>query len=160
MIGRRRCEACGEGELREGTETISVALPRCGVVASIAAPALRCRGCGAALVTKPVRARALLAVGRELADRGVHTGEALRHMRKALGLRAADLARLLDVTPETVSHWETGRALPGRAAFVAVAAMVHEALDGRTSTRDRLAALADGLAYPHALTLSLGKRGR
>lgn len=153
-----RCGACGEGELREATETLAVTLPRCGVVVSVAAPARRCATCGEVHVTRAVLARAHLAVGRELADRGVRTGDALRHMRKALGLRACDLAQLLDVTPETVSHWETGRGAPGRAAFVAVAAMVQEALDGTTTTRDRLAVLADGRPYPRAVTAALRPR--
>ncbi len=153
MVERRRCGACGEGALRDGTETLSVALPRCGVVASVVTPARCCAACGDVRIGRTELARAHLAIARELADRGVHTGDALRHMRKALGLRAADLARLLDVTPETVSHWETGRFLPGRAAFVAVAAMVQEALEGRTSTRDRLAVLAEGRPYPRALTV-------
>lgn len=151
----RRCDGCGCGELRDASEPLSVRLPRCGVVVSITAPARRCAGCGAIEVDGAVRARVQLAVGCELADLGVHTGDALRHMRKALGLSAAELARLLGLTPETISHWETGKALPARAAFVAVAAMVEEALDGRTKTRDRLALLADGRPYPRALTATM-----
>jgi DNA-binding XRE family transcriptional regulator len=140
------------------TETLSVALPRCGVVASVDAPAHRCVACGDVQIAGTVLARAQLAVGRELADRGVHDGEALRHMRKALEIRAVDLARLLDVTPETISHWETGRALPARAAFAAVAAMVEDALEGRTATRDRLSVLADGRPHPRSLTVNLSAR--
>ncbi len=146
MAIRRRCE-CG-GELRDSEETIEVALPRCGVVVSTAAPARRCAGCGAVAVEGQAAARARLAIGCALADHGVQTGEALRHLRKALGLRAADLARLLGVTPETISHWETGKLTPARAAFVAVAAMADDALDGASRTRARLAALADGRRWP------------
>lgn len=158
MRGERRCGACGRAERRDGVERVSVALPRCGVVASVEAPARRCPECGDALVDGAVLARAHLAVGCELADQGVHTGDALRHMRKALGLRAADLARLLDVTPETVSHWETGKVLPSRSAFVAVAAMVEEALDGRAVTRRRLEVLAEGRPWPRALEVRLPAR--
>ncbi len=147
MAGRRCCATCG-GELRDVLETLAVTLARCGVVASIAAPARRCAGCGGVRLDDAVAARARLGIARALADRGVHTGDALRHMREALGLRAADLARLLGVTPETISHWETGKLLPARGAFVAVAAMADDALDGRTTTRDRLEVLADGRPYP------------
>jgi putative zinc finger/helix-turn-helix YgiT family protein len=154
-VGKRRCQACGCGELRAGTETLSVTLPRCGLVASIAAPARRCAGCGEVHVERDVLERAQLSIGCALADRGVHTGDALRHMRKALELRAADLARLLGVTPETVSHWETGRAPPARSAFVAVAAMVEEAIGGRTTTRDRLTMLASATRLPRVLRVKL-----
>jgi putative zinc finger/helix-turn-helix YgiT family protein len=154
-VGKRRCQACGSSRLRAGIETLSVTLPRCGLVASIAAPAHRCAGCGGVHVEPDVMERAHLSIGCELADRGVHTGDALRHMRRALELRAADLARLLGVTPETVSHWETGRAPPARAAFVAVAAMVEEAIDGRTTTRDRLTVLASTARLPRMLRVKL-----
>jgi putative zinc finger/helix-turn-helix YgiT family protein len=154
-VGKRRCEACGCGDRRAGTEKLSVTLPRCGLVASIAAPARRCAGCGGVHVERDVLERAKLSIGCALADRGVHTGDALRHMRKALELRAADLARLLGITPETVSHWETGRAPPTRSAFVAVAAMVEEAIDGRTTTRDRLTALASVTRLPRVLRVKL-----
>lgn len=151
-MGRRRRCGCG-GELEDGSGTVTVRLPRCGVVATVAAPASRCAGCGEVRFEGEVLARAHLAIGRGLADGGVRTGDALRHLRKALGLRAAELARLLGVTPETVSHWETGKLAPSRAAFVAVAAMADDAASGRTATRDRLALLAEGRPHPRALAL-------
>jgi helix-turn-helix protein len=154
MTRRRRCDGCG-GELREATEALAVTLPRSGVVATVTAPAARCGGCGAIRFDAAVLVRAQLSIGCELANAGVRTGDALRLMRKALELRACDLARLLEVTPETVSHWETGKALLPRAAFVAVAAMVEEALEGRTATHDRLARLAEGRAHPRAVEVQL-----
>ncbi len=153
MRGGGRCATCGD-ELTDAVETLSVALPRCGVVATAQARARRCAGCGGVWVDAGGAARARLAIARALADHGVQTGEALRHLRKALGLRAADLARLLGVTPETVSHWETGKLAPARAAFVAVAAMADDAARGRTTTRDRLAVLADGRPYPRAIAVA------
>lgn len=153
--GARRCRNCGDGELQDGTETLSLELPRSEVTASAAVPALRCPSCGDVQIDRELAQRFELAVCCELADAGVGSGEALRHMRKALGLRAAELARLLDVTPETISHWETGKAPPNRAAFVAVCAMIQDARDGRTTTRDRLAVLTDGCAYPRALAVKL-----
>jgi DNA-binding transcriptional regulator YiaG len=92
-----------------------------------------------------------LAVSRELGGRAVCTGEALRFMRSALGLRAADLARLLDVTPETMSHWETGKAPVPRSAFAVVAALVDDAAEGRTATRARLERLASSRPRPKVL---------
>ena len=91
----------------------------------------RCVRCGNSEVRPSSRE---LAVAREFADVGVDMGEAFRRMRKALGLRATDLAQLLDLTPETISHWETGKVVINRAAFVALGAMVQDAIDGRTTT--------------------------
>ncbi|HUL59460.1 MAG TPA: helix-turn-helix domain-containing protein [Anaeromyxobacteraceae bacterium] len=152
-MGRGRRCACG-GELRGSTERLSIELVRSRVSASVTAPAWRCEGCGGVHVEAPVLRRCHLVVGCRFADAGVGTGEAVRHMRKALGLRATDLARLLDVTPETVSHWETGKCAPNRSAFVALAGMVQDALDDRTVTRDRLDNLARG-AYPRTLVVRL-----
>ncbi|HET7754758.1 MAG TPA: helix-turn-helix domain-containing protein [Anaeromyxobacteraceae bacterium] len=154
-MGRKpRCDGCG-AELRDCSEVVSVTLPRCGVIASVRAPARSCAGCGEVRVDASVLRHAGLSIACELADRGIHSGDALRHMRKALGLRAIDLAQLLDVTPETISHWETGKALPTRAAFATVAAMVEEAVEGRTVTRDRLAAVAERRKYPRVLEVRL-----
>jgi transcriptional regulator with XRE-family HTH domain/predicted RNA-binding Zn-ribbon protein involved in translation (DUF1610 family) len=157
MSGEARCASCGH-ELRDGIEAVTVRLPRCGVVASAVARAQLCAGCGAVQMDDDAARQAQLAIGCALADRGVQTGDALRHMRTALRLRAVDLARLLGVTPETVSHWETGR--PARAAFVAVAAMIDDVLAGRSTTRDRLAALAEGRPYPRALSAAAPARER
>jgi putative zinc finger/helix-turn-helix YgiT family protein len=150
-----RCSRCGDTALREDTETLSVELPRSDVTASVAVPARRCPACGEVHLDGALAQRFQLAACCELADAGVDSGEALRHMRKALGLRAAELARLLDVRPETISHWETGKARPNRAAFVAVCAMADDALHGRTTTRDRLEVLAEGRVYPRALAVKL-----
>ena len=152
--GTSACTRC-DGAVREARERLSIELPRSGVTASIEVPARRCARCGGVEVEPPVRARAHLALACGLADVGVETGEALRHMRKALGLRAADLARLLGVTPETISHWETGKAGASRAAFAALAAMVEDALAGRTTTRDRLAACAEGRPCPRVLSVAM-----
>jgi putative zinc finger/helix-turn-helix YgiT family protein len=139
--------------LERGSGIVAVRLPLCGVEATVAAPVARCAACGEGHLEGEVLARAHLAIGCGLADGGVGSGDALRHLRKALGLRAADLARLLGVTPETISHWETGKLAPSRAAFVAVAAMADEAAAGRTATHDRLALLAEGRPHPRALAL-------
>jgi putative zinc finger/helix-turn-helix YgiT family protein len=155
-----RCRACGRDGLQDATSQVSVALARCGVTATVAVPARSCASCGRVHVEDRVVARARLAAGCALADAGVHTGEAFRHLRKALGLRAADLALLLDVTPETISHWETGRAAPARTAFVVLAAIVNEAMDGGSATHHRLAVLAQGRPWPRTLEVELPAQRR
>jgi hypothetical protein len=45
------------------------------------------------------------------------------------------------VTPDTVSHWETEKHAPDWSTLATLAALVVDALDGSTATRDRLRAL-------------------
>lgn len=147
----RGCASCGNHEFRKITETLSAGFPASGVTASAAVAGSQCTRCRETHVPPSVVQEFALAVAAELADRGVRTGEAVRHMRKALGLRAADLAGLLDMTPETISHWETGKAPIGRAAFVVLGAMVQDVLEGSSRTRDRLAALDGARPRPKVL---------
>lgn len=74
-----------------------------------------------------------------IAEHGVTCGAELRLLRKYMRLRAKDLAELLGVTPETVSHWETGKHEPDVSACQLVGTMMLEQIDGRSDTRDALA---------------------
>ncbi|MDX2088302.1 MAG: helix-turn-helix domain-containing protein [Kofleriaceae bacterium] len=62
-------------------------------------------------------------------------------MRKALGMRAVDLAQLLDVTAETVSRWETGKIDVETRAFALLGTLVIERLEGRDDAVQRLRAI-------------------
>lgn len=104
-------------------------------------PALVCRKCGESYVAGPDLQRFELAAARELAHLGVRSGEALKFMRKAAGLKAAELAELLGVSAETISRWETDKVPIDWAAFVAVGSLVADKIEGRTDTLERLRAL-------------------
>jgi DNA-binding transcriptional regulator YiaG len=82
-----------------------------------------------------------LAVANKLACGGVSDGEAIKFMRKAVGLPAVTLAELLDTSPETVSRWERGVSHIDRAAFAILAGIVMEKADHRSDTLERLRAL-------------------
>lgn len=153
--GGGRCARCGCDDLEDASEKVSISFERSGVTATVTAPAHRCARCAEVAVDGATIDRCRLAACRALAATGVHDGEVLRCMRKALALRATDLARLLDVTPETVSHWETGKVAANRAVFATLGAMIEDALEGRTDTRDRLAALAGGGPYPRSVAVKL-----
>lgn len=75
-----------------------------------------------------------------LAEHGVRSPAELKFMRKAAGIRARDLATWLNVSPETVSHWETGKHTPDVVARGVIASIVLDAISGATTTRDRLQA--------------------
>jgi len=71
----------------------------------------------------------------------VLSGEAFRFMRKAAGLRAKELAELLDVTPETISRWEKEHRQPDRKAMMVLGDLVLDRLKGEETALDRLRAL-------------------
>ena len=57
---------------------------------------------------------------------------------KYAGLKATDLAELLGVTPETISHWENGHSEPDLAEWAALGMLVEDFFNGSTRTADRL----------------------
>jgi DNA-binding transcriptional regulator YiaG len=103
--------------------------------------ARKCRKCGEVLLHGPAVERFELLAAAKLAASGEATGQAFKFMRKAAGLRGADLAALLDVAGETVSRWETGVLPVERRAVALLGAIVTEAAARSTATLDRLRAL-------------------
>jgi putative zinc finger/helix-turn-helix YgiT family protein len=138
----RKCSACGKSALRTGKHTH--ALRAAGVQFRAALPALVCGSCGEAVVEDDTVERFELMAARELARMGIANGDAFRFMRKALGMTGAELARVLAVTPETVSRWETGKVELGRSEFVMLASLVADRIEGR----DRTLALATAQDRP------------
>lgn len=96
--------------------------------------------CGESLIAYADLADAEPSVTRALVAVGWAHPDALRWLRKAAALRANELAGLLGVAPETVSRWEHGTRTIDRAALALVASLALDALDGVTTTRDRLRA--------------------
>lgn len=97
-----------------------------------------CEACGEQYYDGPELEQFEQLAAAWLAEHGVRTPEELKFMRKAVGIRAADLAGWLGVTPETVSHWETGKYVADIASRSAIAAIVLDTLRRETTTRDRL----------------------
>ena len=104
---------------------------------------IRCGACGEEYLDGPDTGRFEVLVAAWLAEHGLTTREAFRYMRKAIGMSAADLAGLLDVTPETVSHWETGKHEPPRNAVAILGSIVLEHAEGSIATLERLRMLRD-----------------
>ncbi|MBI5479593.1 MAG: helix-turn-helix domain-containing protein [Deltaproteobacteria bacterium] len=151
-----RCFSCGAKTL--GASTLQHQIRLGGSVFRVTLDALECASCGESSVDGPLLARAELEVAARLAASGFASGQAFRFMRKALGLRAADVAALLAVRAETVSRWETGRTAVDRGAFAALAAMVTDQLGARTTTRDVLRALQRPVRAPRRISLDLSQR--
>jgi DNA-binding XRE family transcriptional regulator len=82
-----------------------------------------------------------VALAATLAREGASSGEALRHMRKALSLPYRELAALLGVAPDTLVRWERGERAAPRTAAATIGALVLDCAAGKTTTADRLRAL-------------------
>jgi putative zinc finger/helix-turn-helix YgiT family protein len=84
----------------------------------VLARGLRCSACGEAVIDAEQARRQEREVARLVVGRGIRTGSELKLIRKLAGLRANELAELLDVRPETVSRWERGEVeIPRAVAF-------------------------------------------
>jgi DNA-binding XRE family transcriptional regulator len=135
----KRCAECGGRRLRPVAEKQEIAVgPRTFVGV---ADAIRCEKCGARFTSGPSGVAFELDVARWLAEHGFTTGAEVRFMRKVAGLRAADLAELLGVSEESVSHWETGKHQADHGTLATIGGLVLDALNGSTTMRDRLRAL-------------------
>lgn len=117
-----------------------------------------CRKCGEAIVALGELDRFEVEVA--LARAGAHSGDAIRTMRKAIGLSATALAELLDVSPETVSRWENGGRAAPLSAVATVGAMGLDHAAGSTTTADRLQALRKGPQLAKVVRLDLWAAAR
>src|SRR5260370_42478452 len=124
---KRRCSRGGNGPFREKKRPATRIVAGHSFKASVAA--LVCDSCGAIYFNGPALGNFDLAVANKLARAGVSDGEAIKFMRKAVGLPAVTLAELLDTSPETVSRWERGVSHIDRAAFAILAGIVMERAD-------------------------------
>ena len=70
-------------------------------------------------------------ISRELIRRGSVNAEAFAFIRKAAKLKAAELAKMLDVDPKTVSRWETGEIKIPRSEWAVLARLFSEKVGGR-----------------------------
>lgn len=79
-----------------------------------------------------------LSIAEDLALHGPPTGAAFRHIRKAMGLSAKEVAELLSLRPETVSRWEKGKRDADPRVVVLLGTIFLEHVDGISTTLDRL----------------------
>lgn len=147
----KRCVECGGSEMKatRSDERVKVA----GRTFAAKIPATRCVKCGAKYLSHEAVGVLELAAAGELARHGEVPSEAFGFMRRTLGLKALELARLLDVTPETVSRWEHGKQPIDRGAAALLSAMVLDRIDGRTTTLDSLKALLEPERMPRLVKL-------
>lgn len=149
---KKSCPNCGG----KTTKTTAPATVKVGShTFSSPLPAIKCPRCDEHFFAAADLERLELLAASAFVRAGESSGEVLRFMRKALNLRAAELAELLDVTPETMSRWETGKQSLDRRAMAVVGALVVERVSGRSDLVMHLQALRNPrkLARKIALTL-------
>ena len=130
-----------------------------GVMFRVKMKASRCAKCDAETVPLAELGAGELAVATWLAQNAVISGASFRFMRKALLLRANALADLLGVTNESVSRWENGKREVDRSAWVLLASMVLDRVEGSARTADRLEALRKPPRPRKDVTLEVHPRG-
>jgi|ERR1700682_1904171 len=139
------CTKCGARELEPTTFSASRKVAGHTFQGEIAAS--KCNACGETLVDGPALEAFDVSAALELARAGFAAPEAMRFMRSALGLRAVELAELLDLTPETISRVENAKMPPDKRSVALLAAMLEDKAVGVTRTIDQLRAIA----RPHKL---------
>jgi putative zinc finger/helix-turn-helix YgiT family protein len=142
----KRCTNCQGTALRNGTVEDRIKVGNVEFVASL--PAIVCQKCGESFVDGPDLERFDLAVASWLSSHGHRSPDAFRFTRKALGLRATDLAELVQVTPETISHWENGHRPVDVGVFALLGELVADRIEGREGTLGRLRALRAPVKAP------------
>lgn len=148
--GMESCLHCRGSLVRARREQERVVGDTCFMVRS---PAAACKRCHAVFLPADGLAQIDLAVACELALRAPPSGEGFRFIRRALGLKAMDLALLLRVTPETVSRWENDQRMVDANAWISVGALALERASLPTQTLQRLVGLQKSKKLPRTVHL-------
>ena len=142
-----KCFKCRKGELENvRVETVRT-MSGMRYVGDLAA--VRCSECHETSVTDAELERFELAVAEHALRFGING--AVKFARKALGMRANELAALLGLRPETISRWEGGQQDPDRAWMAVLATLAAERLEGRSTLERELRAQSEVKAAPPAV---------
>jgi putative zinc finger/helix-turn-helix YgiT family protein len=135
-----KCPECGKAELKAAQVPLSIVMAGTELVSEV--PGRRCSKCKFSTVSGEAGARFELLVAAELVKRGLRSGASFKFLRKTLGMKATELARVMNVAAETVSRWETGQREVDWPEFLLLGCLVDDKLAGRTTVLARAAALA------------------
>jgi DNA-binding transcriptional regulator YiaG len=133
----KRCTECG-GHVVAGAQHVEHGIGERTFVGTI--DGWRCQNCSEVYYAADGLEEMERGIASWLATHGSSSAAELKFMRKTAGIKALDLAALLGVTPETVSHWETGKHAPDRVTRATIAGLVLDTLKGEGATRRLLKA--------------------
>jgi putative zinc finger/helix-turn-helix YgiT family protein len=134
-----RCVQCKNPNLSIQKKKYNLTISGYKVEAEL--PAVQCKSCGQTYWDGEAIERFELTAAGWFARQGVYSGEVFKFMRKTLGLKATELAELLDVSVETISRWEQGHRPADRKALSILGSLVLDRNKGEESTLKRLRAL-------------------
>lgn len=155
------CVSCRSSDLRETKGAVEVRVPSSPeplVVRVTGVSAVKCGACGELVFSGADLVRSELLAGAEAMARGLRDGGTFKFIRKALGMRAAELGSLLDVSPETISRWENGHRAAERSVWNTLADLVTDRLQGTETTLTRLTVPKPRIPK-QVVRLSLGTAG-
>ena len=136
-----KCFNCGKPTFKNGQVQFTVTVA--GIEFTTELPGGQCGSCSGRTIHGDAAARFELQVAAELMTRGLRSGETFRFMRKALGMKAADLAQVMNVAAETLSRWENDQREVDWPEFLLLGSLVDDKLAGRTTVLTRARALAE-----------------
>jgi putative zinc finger/helix-turn-helix YgiT family protein len=139
------CYKCGSPEMSRFEKTVIREIA--GHTFRAKVPAMRCGNCGEVLYTSEDLGRYDDAVALALLDARITASDAVRFVRKAMGMKAENLADLLGVRAETVSRWENGK----RKIDLATLALLRQLLVERRKKERPMAELLKRLQHPRHL---------
>jgi len=149
----KKCPNCGVAQLEP--QTVRRERHVAGHEFTADLPARVCAGCGTSYFDDRVVGQFDAAVVAKLAEAGVTEPEALKFMRKAMGLRGKEFAELLGVRAETVSRWEQGKRPIDRATYAVICHLVDERTRGVTRTAEYLRSLRKPKRLPKTVKIEL-----
>lgn len=147
------CSQCKAGDLRDATEVVVRELDTISFEAVV--PSWRCERCNH-VELDPLSLRQFeKQIASELIKIGAQSGTAFKYMRKIAGLRASDLAELLNVDSATISRWENGKGSVDRAALATVGAIIRDGINRQQATVEHLRSLGKPDLGNHRRSLSI-----
>jgi hypothetical protein len=141
MNTKYTCPKCST-PMREAV--ISKEYPIAGVAFAVTMPGHVCPVDDSWIVSNEVSQEIDRKAVRAIATHGPATGRTLKYLHAFLQLKGTELAALIGVQPETLSRWESEAQPLAQLAWVTVAAMVLDKLEGRATTTKQLRAAATG----------------
>lgn len=131
-----RCVQCGGTALPTVRHAFRATIA--GIPFERRVSAQKCSTCGEVYLSAGALGDFELSAALAMARAGVRKPEALKFMRKAAGLRAADLGDLLGLTPEHLSRIENGKVPADKRTVALLAALLEDKAARTTRTADQL----------------------
>jgi putative zinc finger/helix-turn-helix YgiT family protein len=148
-----KCDLCG-AQMKSGRENYRYTACGLDSVTLMNVEVRRCPECGEYEVDIPRLDELHRLIAQEVASKKARlTPQEIRLLRKYLGFSGVDFAATLDVTPETVSRWETGKKQMSPVAERALRLMIFVRDPVEEYPLEKLAEVAQGEAIPLRMKL-------